>query len=195
MFGVNFNPVSLLATAALGPMGPLSQLALQVVSQMGQSLIQQMGERLNLPQSVIDLAQGDYAAARGDIRGAANNYSDAIEQLGKQSNASPAEIGDLQRRANDSLREAARNAADMAEGSSGKSGKGGWLRALAHALGKVADKQAADLEQRAKGLDGAKPSETADFNADTAAFNLLMNAINNTIKTIGESLGQMARKA
>lgn len=194
MFGVSFNPVSLLATAALGPMGPLGQIAMQVVSQMGQSLIQQMGERLNLPQSIIDLAQADYAASRGDIGGAVSNYNDAIDQLGQRTGASPSDIGDAQRQTNDTLREAARTAADCADASSGKGGKGGWLRALAHALGKIADKQAADLEQRAQGLDGAKPSETADFNADTQAFNLLMSGINNAIKTLGEALGNMARK-
>jgi hypothetical protein len=194
MFGVSFNPISLLATSALGPMGPIAQLALQVVSQMGQNLIQQMGERLNLPQSVIDLAQADYAVSRGDIGGAVSNLEESIGSLGQQLGASPTDIGDAQRRTNESLREAARDAADLAEGSSGSSGKGGWLRALAHALGKIADKQAADLEQRAKGLDGAKPSETADFQADTQAFNLLMSGITNAIKTIGDSLGQAARK-
>lgn len=194
MFGVSFNPISLLATSALGPIGPIAQLALQVVSQMGQNLIQQMGERLNLPQSVIDLAQADYAVSRGDIGGAVSNLEESIGSLGQQLGASPTDIGDAQRRTNESLREAARDAADLAEGSSGSSGKGGWLRALAHALGKIADKQAADLEQRAKGLDGAKPSETADFQADTQAFNLLMSGITNAIKTIGDSLGQAARK-
>ena len=47
MFGIgSFNPISLLATAALGPLGGIvAQLATQVLSQMGQQVIQQMGQQ------------------------------------------------------------------------------------------------------------------------------------------------------
>lgn len=194
MFSI--NPVSLLATAALGPMGGiLSQLATQVLSQALQQVIQQAGDRMGLPQSAIELAQGDFTSSFGDVRGTAGNIQDAISELGQQTNASPSDIGDAQRAVGDLIRQAGESMQlDEIKDAKGAGGAKGWLRALAEALGRSADKAAEALEAKANNLDNASPSESAEYNADAQAFGMLMSAINNAIKTIGEGLNQMARK-
>lgn len=193
----DLNPVSLFATAAFGPLGGIvSQLAQQVVSQLGQQLIQNLGEQLNLPQSQIDLAQGSFAGGLGDIQGGARNLDEAIEAYGQEIGASPAQIGDAQRVAQDLLQQVAEDAMETEDAKDAKAGGkgGGWLRALARALGQAADKTAEDLEAKAGNLDNASPSESAEYSADAQAFGMLMGAINTVIKAIGEALSSLARK-
>ena len=196
MFG-GLNPVSLLATTMLGPAGGIiAQLAQQVVSQLGQQLLQNLGDQMGLPQSAIDMAQGAFAGSMGDVMGSAQNLDEALQAFGEESGASPAQIGDAQRMVHDLLRQAASDAMETEEAKDAKAGGkgGGWLRALARALGESADKAAADLEEKAGNLDNASPSESAEYSADAQAFSMLMNAINTAIKAIGEALGSVARK-
>lgn len=197
MFGIDFNPVSLLATTMFGPVGGIvAQLAQQVIGQFGQQLIGQIGQQMGLPQSAIDLAQGSFAAANGDFKGTANNLSEAVEQLGQQTGATPAQIGDAQHAINKLLNQQANEAIESDEAKEAKAGGkgGGWLRALARALGEAADKTANKLEKDAKKLDNATPSQSAEYAADAQAFSMLMNSINTAIKAIGEALSSMARK-
>jgi hypothetical protein len=196
MFG-GLNPVSLLATSMLGPMGGIvAQLAQQVVSQLGQQLLQNLGDQMGLPQSAIEMAQGAFTGSMGDVMGSAQNLDEAIAAFGEEAGASPAQIGDAQRMVQDLLRQAASDAMETEEAKDAKAGGkgGGWLRALARALGESADKAAANLEEKAGKLDDASPSESAEYSADAQAFSMLMNAINTAIKAIGEALGSVARK-
>ena len=197
MFGIDLNPVSLITTAMFGPAGGLiAQLAQQVVSQFGQQLLGQIGQGMGLPQSAIDLAQSSYSAANGDMQGTASNLMDAVDQLGQASGASPAEIGDAQNAIQKLLNQQANDAIESDEAKEAKAGGkgGGWLRALARALGEAADKTAKKLEQDAKKLDNATPSQSAEYAADAQAFSMLMNSINTAIKAIGEALSSIARK-
>lgn len=197
MFGIDLNPVSLITTAMFGPAGGLiAQLAQQVVSQFGQQLLGQIGQGMGLPQSAIDLAQSSYSAANGDMQGTASNLMDAVDQLGQASGASPAEIGDAQGAIQKLLNQQANDAIESDEAKEAKAGGkgGGWLRALARALGEAADKTAKKLEQDAKKLDNATPSQSAEYAADAQAFSMLMNSINTAIKAIGEALSSIARK-
>lgn len=208
MFGIGgFNPVSLFASAAFGPLGGIvAQLAQQVLSQVGQGLVQQLGEQFGLPQDIIDQAKdgfsqefmgGQFGGGSGVSGGGSQQaVNDAISNLGAETGASPQQIGDAQNSVSDILNNASQGYGDEAiEGDdSASGGKGGWLIALARALGKKADAQAKDLEEAGNNLDGATPSETTDFQAQTQAFNMLMSAITNVIKTMGDTLGQMARK-
>ena len=190
MFGIDLNPVSLITTARFGPAGGLfAQLAQQVVSQFGQQLLGQIGQGMGLPQSAIDLAQSSYSAANGDMPGTAENLMDAVDQLGQASGASPAEIGDAQGAIQKLLNQQATDAIESDEAKEAKAGGrgGGWLRALARALGEAADKTA-------KKLDNATPSQSAEYAADAQAFSMLMNSINTAIKAIGEALSSIARK-
>lgn len=197
MFGLDFNPVNLFATAAFGPLGGIvAQLAQQVVSQLGQQLIQNLGQQMGLPQSQIDLAQSSFTGSIGDFQGTAQNLDEAIASFGEQIGASPAQIGDAQRLAQDLLQQVAEDAMESEDAKDAKAGGkgGGWLRALARALGAAADKTAKDLEAKAGNLDNASPSESAEYTADSQAFSMLMGAINTVIKSIGETLSGLARK-
>lgn len=197
MFGIDLNPVSLIASTMFGPAGGIvAQLAQQVVSAFGQQLLGQIGQGMGLPSSAIELAQGSFSAARGDAEGTRTNMFDAVDQLGKQFGASPTEIGDAQNAMRKLLDQQANDAIESEEAKEAKAGGkgGGWLRALAQALGKAADRTANKLEQDAKKLDNATPSQSAEYAADAQAFSMLMNSINTAIKAIGEALGSMARK-
>lgn len=199
MFGIGgFNPISLLATTAFGPAGGIiSQLAMQVFSQFGQQLLQNLGQQAGLPQSDIEMAQAHFSARVGDTPGTVRNLSEALQQFGRETGASPAQIGDAERQFQKMLLKQAADAMETEEAKDAKAGgKGGrgWLRALAEALGRSADKVANQLERDAKKLDGATPSESAEYSADAQAFSMLMNAINTAIKSIGESLGAMAKR-
>jgi hypothetical protein len=87
----------------------------------------------------------------------------------------------------------AREEMENAAGGSG-GGKKGWLRALAQALGKVADKAAKELEEMGKNINKENPSEMLDYQAATQEFNLMMTTFTNAVKTIGEANGQAVRK-
>jgi hypothetical protein len=205
MLGIGgFNPISLLATAALGPAGGIvAQLATQVFSQMGQQLIQNMGNQLGLPQSTIDFAQSSFAGNHGDIVGQFSNLNEGIESLGAELGATPFEIGEANGKANDFIQDLVRDMSESQDfkdakanpkGKGGVPGAPGWLMAMAEALGSKLDELAHDMEQRAASISEKDPSSSAEFGVVSQQFSMLMNATNTAIKTIGEALGGMARK-
>ncbi len=211
MFGLDsFNPVSLLATSMLGPIGGVvAQLAQQVFSQVGQQLIQNLGQNLGLPQGVIDLAQGQFAGSIGDFQGAFGNVDEAIDAFGQASGASPSDIGNAQNgiqqlmqqfiddmSQSEEFKEAKNSGGKGKAGgsSAGSTGAPGWLMALAQALGKELDRLGDDMQQRAESLKGDDASASAEFGVVSQQFSMLMNATNNAIKTIGEAMANTARK-
>lgn len=205
MFGLNgFNPVSLLATAALGPAGGIvAQLATQVFSRIGQQLIQQMGQNLGLPQSVIDIAQASFAGANGDIQGFAGNLGQgvnaAIDEAGQAFGTPPSDIADQQRATQDFIRDTIDRMSQSEEFKEAKSGRGkggaqGWLMAMAKVLGQQLDKLGADMTDMASRITKDTPGLSAEFGVVSQQFGMLMNATSNAIKTVGESMGRMASK-
>jgi hypothetical protein len=197
MFGIGgFNPVSLLATSMLGPVGGMvAQLATQVMSQFGQQLIQNLGNQMGLPQSAIDFAQAGFAGNYGDVGGAALNLNEALEAFGNEIGSSPSEIGDSQRNMQDLMRDIANRASESDDVKEAKAGgKGGsWLRALSEILGAKLDAKADELTglaQKAKD----DPSTSMDFSTASQEFNILSNAATTSIKSIGEALSNIARK-
>lgn len=199
MFGIGgFNPVSLLATAALGPMGGIvAQLASQVMSQVGQQIIQQLGQNMGLPQSSIDMAQGALAGRYGDVWGQAQNLDEAIAAFGQETNAQPQDVGNAQRELQSAIDDIVRDLSDSREAKEARAsgGKGGgWLRAMAEVLGGKLDDLAHEMEDLANRVTKDDPSTTTDFSVVSNQFNMLMNATSTAIKTIGEALAGAARK-
>lgn len=194
----SFNPVSLLATAALGPLGGLaSQLITQLASSVGQQILQQVGEKLGLPQSTIDMAQGAFAGSIGDFQGAQTNLSELIAQAGESSGASPTEVGEAEAELDNQINDIATNLAESEEGKEAKaSGGGSWLMALARSLGRTADKLAKEMDDMSKTLgDGEnKASQNLKFGAKSQEFSQFFNSANTVIKAIGEALASGARK-
>jgi len=199
--GIATNPLSI-AQLAMGPAGWASLAARTLMSAIGQQVIQQLGEKLGLPQSTIDLAQGAFCASMGDKSGVRQNLQEAIGGFAEQFNASPAEEGDANRQVEDAINKMVSGMADgedaKAARAGGKGAKGtsgqSWLMALAEALGKKLDKQAAEMSKMADQITDKTPSLTAKFGAKSQEFGILMNATTNAIKTVGEGLANSARK-
>lgn len=198
MFGVNFNPVSLMATTALGPVGGIvAQLAQQVFSQMGQQLIQQLGEQMHLPQSAIDMAQGSFATSIGDVQGGAQNLDQAIDAFGQETGSSPIDIADAQREASHGIERLLNDLAqsdDVKDAKNGGKGGAGWLRAMADVLGKKLDGLAHEMQDLAGRVNKEDPSTSTDFTVVSQEFNMLMNAVSTALKTIGEAMGKEASR-
>lgn len=199
--GIATNPLSI-AQLAMGPAGWASLAARTLMSAIGQQVIQQLGEKLGLPQSTIDMAQGAFCASMGDKAGVRQNMQEAIGGFAEAFNASPAEQGEATREMEDAVNKmvsgmadgedakAARAGGKGAKGSSGQS----WLMALAEALGKKLDKMASEMSSMADQITDKTPSLTAKFGAKSQEFGILMNATTNAIKTVGEGLANSARK-
>jgi hypothetical protein len=209
-----FNPVSLVSQAALATMTGgtsliVSQLAKQLVSSIAQQVIQDIGQKLGLPQPMIDLAQGAAATQFGDAAGATQNYQEALQGIQDLfPGASPSDVGALQGAADDTYSSATDLALNMirnlqdgqgqdAEGNakgSGKASGGSWLLAIAKGLGKMLSEQAKQLEDKMNSTDWKDPGESAEFQAQSQEFGIAMNSATNAIKSIGEALSTMARK-
>ena len=198
MFGISgFNPVSLLATAALGPFGGIvAQLATQVFSQFGQQLLQNLGDQAGLPQSQIELAQAEFTNRYGDVPGTQQNINDALQAFGNETGATPAEIGDQQRQVQDFINQTIKQASESDDYNEVKaSGKaGGWLMAMAKALGSQLDQLGEQMTDMASRITKDTPGLSAEFGVVTQQFSMLMNATTNAIKTVGEAMGKAASK-
>lgn len=193
------NPVSLLATAALGPLGGLaSSLLTQLTSAVGQQFLQELGDKLGLPQSTIDAAQGAFAGSVGDFQGAQTNLQDLISQIGEQTGASPIEVGEAQSELDNAIHEQAISASESEDAKEAKQSGGGgsWLMAIARALGKTADKLAKEMDGMSKTLgEGSnKASQSLKFSAKSQEFSQFFNSANTVIKALGEALSAGARK-
>jgi len=200
VFGIgSFSPVSLLATAALGPAGGLAaSLTSQLYASIGQEIIGRLGAQLGLPQASISLAQNAFAAGSGNFPSQVGNVRDLIEEAGNFAGASPAQIGEQQRTTENFINDIVRQSREQAEESEGgnvRAGKGqGWLMAMAKALGAQLDQLGAEMEDMAGRITKDTPGLSSEFSVVTQQFSMLMNATTNAIKTVGESMGNAARK-
>jgi hypothetical protein len=195
------NPASL-AQLAMGPAGWASLALKTLGSAIGQQLIQQLGQRLGLPQGMISMAQNAFAAATG-TQGGPRVIMEATSQLGQQFNLSPTQQGQLERAANTDLNNLFGNLIGSEEfkaAKSGGSGKG-WLERIAVALGKALDEKmnkVASLADQIGKQASSNQSQLGELNGKMAAtsqeVSILSQALNNTIKSIGEAQSTIARK-
>jgi hypothetical protein len=200
MFGGIMNSVvnpSNLAMLAMGPGGWAAMAAKTLMSAIGQQIIQQIGDKLGLPQGTIDMAQGAFCASMGDTRGATQNLSEVISGIADRTGASPFEAASAERNINDEIADIATRASESKEAKEAKAGGGrSWLMAIAEALGKTADKLANEMDKMSQNLGEGenKASENLKFSAKSQEFNQFFSASNTVLKTLGEALGQGARK-
>ena len=152
------NPVSL-AQIAMGPAGWASLAVRTIGVAIGKEVIQQLGQKLGLPQSFISLAQTAFSATAGggrpDLasvlgRAAPSSVGEAVNLVARQFNFSPAQEGNLARSANNMTSMLLREMSDKAKAEgekpealekpeAGTARKGSWLQALAEAMGAVVD--------------------------------------------------------
>ncbi|NJR78476.1 hypothetical protein [Sphingomonas corticis] len=185
--------------AQLTPLGGIMSLASRnLVSALGQNLIQQLGSAIGLPQPLIDAAQGQFAFASGDVFGGISNLSEAADGFAQAAGGSFTDRADFSRDIQDNLQ---RMASDIAGGPEAREaragGRGGsWLMAMARALGEKADMLADQMQGLADRMssDKSDPSASLEFSAKSQEFGLFMNAASNALKTAGESLTTAARK-
>lgn len=190
------NPTNL-AMLAMGPGGWAAMAARTLMSAIGQQIIQQIGGKLGLPQSTIDLAQGAFCASMGDARGATRNIGEVVSEIAERTGASPFEAASAERNINDEIADIATRASESKEAKEAKAGGGrSWLMAIAEALGKTADKLANEMDRMSQNLGEGenKASENLKFSAKSQEFNQFFSASNTVLKTLGEALGQGARK-
>ncbi|WP_419815616.1 hypothetical protein [Glacieibacterium sp.] len=217
-FGIgSFNPMQMVSQAALamatGGTSLIAQVALQLATQVGKEILQQVGQQLGVPQPMIDAAQGGLDIAAGNPAGAAQEYSQAaqgsaslIADAGELFRQSPAQIGGAQRDVQSAVEDFIQNqilqGAQQGSDEDGNvrgigakgSSKGSWLMVLAEALGRQANAAADELASKSNSLDWKDPKQSSDFQALTQQFNMLMSAITNAIKSVGEGLTTAARK-
>lgn len=214
MFGIGgggFNIGSLISTAALAVATGGTSLAVSMalkglMTQIGSAVIQQVGQQLGLPQSVIDIAQGAFSAATGDYQGLASNISEASQNLASVTGGGNFEAGQIERDSNALVREFTENALkNIRENGDGEGsnvgGKKSFLVQLALAMGKVIDSKMERAVELGEKLDAEQSKDkpvtgsiTAEMTAVGQEISLITQALNNVIKSIGEAGSTLARK-
>ncbi len=215
------NPATLMQLA-MGPAGWASLATKMIVSAVAQQVIQQLGQKLGLPQSVISMAQSAFAAASG-TEGGPMNFKDAVAQVAAESGMSAFQQGQLQRateKTYDNMSKIVENmmrkvgqGSDEDEAASVGSGSGSVLMRIARAMGKLMDEKmnamAAKGDQLGKlGNDGALTKDgsfnakgqsqygklTSEMQALGQELSMISQAVSNSLKSIGEASTTMARK-
>ncbi|MGB3471689.1 MAG: hypothetical protein WBA51_12775 [Erythrobacter sp.] len=188
------NPMNLVQLA-MGPAGWASFAMRTIGAQIGMNIIQQLGDRLGIPQPMIDMSQAAFAQSAGMPGLVRENIQQTVDGLGDMFNLSPRQNAELSRAANEDINRAVNDlaASNLEEDEEGGEG-GGWLMAIAKALGGKLDQQAAKLEGMADQISDDKPSANLKFSAESQKFSMAFNSANTVIKTIGEALSAGARK-
>lgn len=96
-------------------------------------------------------------------------------------------LNDFQNRASEPLISLLLNNSNSGSGES-------WLEALAKALGEKLDKAADTLKHNAGAVNADSPGQTTQLSAEAEGFSQMMDAFNNVIKTLGQSLDTMVQK-
>lgn len=197
----SFNPINLVSTVALtavtGGGSLYAQLAMQVVSSMGSEVLSRLSDLTGQGQGGFQ----DAISGLGSFSGAGQQTDpfQAIENLGQATGASPSDIGQAQRDADETINDVVRQCLDQSREAQESSGTGssrgkGWLRAMAEALGQKLDQAAHEMQDLADKINKKDPSTSVDFQVSSQEFNNLMNATTTAIKSIGEGMSNAARK-
>jgi hypothetical protein len=190
-----------------------------ILSQIGMNVIQQLGQQLGVPPGLINMAQNAFASATGQRGLSPQPLDQLVNGIAQQAGFSPRQTGELQRSVNDMNNEFLK----MVQGSTGegegdlksdpKAG-GSFLMRLAIALGKIMDKKmnkmvelSGDIsKQTSIATSGADKDEKSnastklgELNGQLSAvgqeLNIISNALNTAIKSVGESQTTVARKS
>lgn len=189
----------------------------QLLSTVGQEVIQNLGSEMGLSQSVIDMAQGSFAASVGDARGVLQNVQETRQSMVNDflsgMNASPLQQGqfmnDVQNLVRD-LIEMGRKEAQEGNGEGEESAGGeSFLVAFAKALGKTMDSKMDRMMDISKKIDkeiqgandsgGKKQAVISELSAELQGLsqevNILSQALTNSVKSVGEASSTLARKS
>lgn len=190
MWGAIAGIASSAVGSILGNMGSsmLSQIFSGSALKIGNDLLQGIGEKLGLQQSVIDAAQGLFNLEMGDVSGARQNYQEALDGLSPMDRAH--HDSQLEDALNDLISQGARQGTEATESEEGES----WLMALAGAMADKIEDKKEDVLKLQGDVNGDDAGATAKFSAASQELNLLMTTSQNVIKTLGDGLSALARK-
>lgn len=209
-----FNPINMVSQVALGALtggtSIIAQMAMQIATQVASQVIEQVGQQLGLPQPIIDGAQGMLAATTGNPALAAQEFGSAadgvrqsIQDAGNAFNSSPSEVGQFQREVSDIVRDLVQQGTNSAEHQKGTTSSKGdsFLVALAKALGSVLDEKMTKMKDLADDMnqtDNSDQSRLGSLGGELSAVGQevksLSEALNNSIKSLGEAQATLARK-
>ena len=214
------NPANI-GLAMMGPGGWAAMAFRTIGSAVAQQVIQQVGQRLGLPQSTIDMAQAAFAQATGNPGVARMNVREAVAGLTQQHNLSPQQQGELVRAGDRSVASMNKILDGMLKRMSASDGAeegGSVLMRIARALGGLMDEKMNNLASKADqlgrvgtekgnvhtsggnegGLTAKGQGEFGKLSAEVQALGqeigYLSQAISSTIKSIGEAASTVARK-
>lgn len=164
----------------------------QAVGQAIKMAMDQLMKNSGLPKFIADAVKGlvdqvfggnNRSSTQGATQAAQDQYGGQLDKF----------VQNLVKSIVQDIKEA-KEEQERANGGSGGGSKG-WLRALAEAFGKIADKAAKELETMGKNLNKDNPSEMIEYQAATQEFSLMMQTFTNAIKTIGEANVNTVRKS
>ncbi len=176
------NPATLMQLA-MGPAGWASLAVRTIGMAIAQQVIQQIGQRLGLPQNIINMAQTAFSAATGQPGSAVQSVTDAVAQVAQQLNFSPVDQGQMERDANNSVSNLMKSF-EKVKPEDGEDG-GSFLVRLAKAMGKVMDKKMGQMDTLSKEISALS---TKDTKAGSAEANQL-GTKNNLLQAYGQELG------
>jgi len=163
----------------------VANLATQALGQAMQSALQQL-QQAGMPNFLANDIQQLINDVMQQLQNPTNPATDSYvnQQAGNQ-------INNLaQSFANSILQSTLQN-----QQSGGSNGSGGWLIALAKALGKLLDQEAQKLQNMSNAVQNSNnPGQVTQLQAESQLFKLMMDTFSNVIKTIGEGLAGMASK-
>lgn len=224
LFDSIINTVSNVASSALDVAMDVAKVAfpqVAIAASVGNMLAQGLGQAVSTAANSLTQIAGMPKFIADEVGGLVGK---AIGHLIKPSDpqcdhAVHGEIGNDLRDFFDNFSDSViKNVLSEMEGKTkgGKAGGGSWYEALAKALGQALDAQAdkiADLSKKIDGLSaqgqqidakadpkGAqklqddKASTMTELQAASQKMSFMMSASDNVLKTLGEALGQMARK-
>ena len=202
------NPASLLQLAA-GPAGWAS-LALQTIgTSIAQQLIQQVGQQLGLPQSLISVAQQAFSATSGTGNLGQQTIQQAVSSVAERLNLSPSQEGQLQRSADQSftnmskildqiVKKMAKGGKEEAEGGRGER-SGSLLMRIAQALGELMDQKIEQLANKADQLGrlGSEKGNTFTDGANKGGFNAQgqsqFGKLSAEVQALGQEIGYLSQ--
>jgi hypothetical protein len=231
IFKILTNPLSLLALAG-GPAAFLADLFKDLFASIGAQVINQVGQLLGLPLASVSNALDIFGGEIGKPKNFFNNpgqsgVRQAVDNIQRQTGASNFESGQIFNSSQftidsiiNSIKSKIEEAISGAKGKNGKPNvaaelgiKGGFLVALALALGQVMDRKSDDIVKLAQQIndDGQATVGTEVKSGDTSRasrlqqqtsllqglsqeLNTLSQGLANALKSIGEGQQTVARK-
>lgn len=186
-----------------GPWGMIiSQLAQQFLSTVAHNVIDNLNLPTGLSEALKDVVDGRFGEPLGGGQGGIHDLVDTLADAGGASFFERAQMhenadqvaNDLSNFILQQMEENRESETGERGGVSRGDGEGGWIRAMAEAMGEKLDDAWHEAEGLADKINKEDPSTTAEYQGAVQEFNFIMQAFSTAIKAAGEGASAMARK-